>query len=412
MIRRTLISILLVLSIYQQGVAQSTYLFEIGVPDSLYSDTLMEMREIWVQLPENYTPESQLKYPVIYLLDGGVHLNAASTVLGYYWGGFMPEMIVVGISNRENRTRDLTTSVIETQHGMEFRQKTGNAENFTSFIEQELIPFIESKYPATGYRTLIGHSYAGLFTINMLLNHSELFANYIAIDPSLDWDNQKLLKQTENVLISKNFKGKSLFMSMSGQLHMQHSEITIDNVMQDTSDYTLFARSIIEFANSVGSNPQNELNFKWKFYPQDLHGTVVLPSILDGLIYLFDWYPIEQTELFNSPDTPEDELVNLIRSREKKLKDHFGYFVPPLDEELLTMLGYMNLDWGELQKSFAFFQLAVEYFPKSSSAYDSLADYYEAQDDFENALKNVIIAYELSGDDQYKNRMEKLKKKI
>jgi tetratricopeptide (TPR) repeat protein len=244
------------------------------------------------------------------------------------------------------------------------------------------------------------------------VNHSDLFANYIAIDPSLDWDNQKLLKHAEEVLNDKNFKGKSLFMSMSGQLHLQNSDITIDNVMQDSSEYTLFARSIIEFANSASNNPQNELNIQWKFYPQDLHGTVVLPSILDGLIYLFNWYPIEHTDMFNSPDTPEYELIDLIRSREKKLKEHFGYFVPPFDVELLTMLGYMNMEWGELQKSLAFFQLAVEYFPQSAKAYDSLADYFVAQDDFENALNSLTKAYEFSGDDQYKNRMEKLKKKI
>lgn len=412
MTKRVVVSIIFLLSIYQFGMAQSPYLFEIGVPDSLYSNTMDEERQIWVQLPENYTPESQLKYPVIYILDGGVHLNAVSTVVNYYWGGFIPEMIIVGISNRENRTRDLTTSQIDTRHGQAYNHETGEAEKFTEFMEKELIPYIESTYPATGYRTLIGHSYAGLFTINMLLNHSELFANYIAIDPSLDWDSQKLLQQAKAVLPAKSFQGKSLFITMSGQLHMQNSEITIDNVMLDTSEYTLFARSILEFTNLAASNQQSGLNVQWQFYPQDLHGTVVLPSILDGLIHLFAWYPIEHTDMFNNPDTPKDELVDLIRSRETKLREHFGYFVPPFDEELLTMLGYMNMDWGQLEKSLAFFEFAIAYFPKSANAYDSMADYYVSQDDFENALIYVTRAYELSGDDFHKERMIELKGKI
>jgi len=58
-----------------------------------------------------------------------------------------------------------------------------------------------------------------------------------------------------------------------------------------------------------------------------------------------------------------------------------------------------------------YFQLNTEYFPNDANAYDSLADYYEAQNDTENALKNVIKAYELSGSDYHKKRMEELKAK-
>ena len=190
---------------------------------------------------------------------------------------------------------------------------------------------------------------------------------------------------------------------------MQNSDIDINNVMEDSSEYTLFARSNIEFTK-IAENSM--LNFQWKYYERDLHGSVSLPSILDGLIYLFNWYPIEHTDLFNSPETPKEELVQLIRTRERKLKAHFGYFVPPFEEELLTMLGYMNLEWGETEKSLAFFQLNVEYFPQSANAYDSLADYYESQNDFANALKNVTRAYELNGEDSYKNRITELKDKI
>ena len=376
--KTNLIILAIIFSVFEYGVAQSTHLYEIGTKDSLYSNTLEEQREFWVQLPDNYNQESKQLYPVIYVLDGEVHLQAVATVLSYYWGGFIPEMIIVGISNGENRTRDLTTSKVETRHGAAYNQETGGAEDFTLFINNELIPHIEANYPATGYRTLIGHSYAGLFTINMLMNHSGVFNNYIAIDPSLDWDDQKLLQHAKKLLGNEEYKGKSLFMSLSGQLHMQNSDITIENVMQDSSEYTLFARSNIEFSSAVTENKQNGLNYQWEFYKRDLHGTISLPSILDGLIFLFDWYPIENTDKFNSPDTPTDELVQIIRKREKKLKDHFGYFVPPFDEELLIMLGYMNLEWGNPQKSLAFFQLALEYYPDSAEALQNIEE-LEAQ---------------------------------
>ena len=193
----SILTIILLFSLQQNGIAQSSknelYLTKVATKDSLFSNTFQEIKNFWIQLPERYNPKSTEKYPVTYILDGGVHLNTLQTVHNYYSGGFFPEMILIGISNRTNRTRDLTTSQIKKFQGTEMDKNTGGAEKFTQFIENELIPYIDSKYATTSYRTLIGHSYAGLFTINTLIKHPHLFENYLAIDPSLDWDNQKLL---------------------------------------------------------------------------------------------------------------------------------------------------------------------------------------------------------------------------
>lgn len=404
----TILLVLLIIGSVDKTQAQNKYLLKSGIIDSLYSEVLRETREIYIQLPESYDPAKHTRYPLIYVLDAENLFSAVSTVHNYYWGGFIPEMIIVGISNSENRTRDLTPSSITSRQGADFNQESGGAENFTSFLEKELIPYIESAYPASTYRTLIGHSFGGLFTINTLIKHPKLFQNYLAIDPSLDWDKQLLLKEAKDIFKTRDLSKKSLFISLSGQLHMQDRDITIDNVMGDTSEYTLFARSNIEFSE-IAKN--SKLNIYWKYYPNDIHGSIPLPSTMDGLVTLFNWYPIESTDMFNSPGTPKEELISLIRNREKKLKDHFGYFEPPFEEGLLTMLGYMNMDWGENEKSLAFFKLAIEYFPKSASAYESLADYYLAQDDTKNTVKNLKKAFEISGEKIYKDRIEALSNK-
>ena len=71
--------------------------------DSIFSNTLNEYKNFWVQLPENYNPNSPEKYPVIYILDGGIMLNTLETVYNNYWGHYLPHMILVGISNQSNR---------------------------------------------------------------------------------------------------------------------------------------------------------------------------------------------------------------------------------------------------------------------------------------------------------------------
>jgi predicted alpha/beta superfamily hydrolase len=387
------------------------YLQKTGVLDSLYSEILEESRKFYVQVPFSYNAEKDQKYPAVFILDGETFLPTVNDVQNYYSGGFMPEMVLVGIANDKNRVRDLTTSTITTKYGMPFNEKNGEADNFRKFIQEELIPFIESKYPVTNYRTLIGHSYGGLFVISTLIHQPNLFANYLAIDPSLDWDNQRLIKESEEIFKNQDYKNKSLFMSLSGQLHMQNSEITIDNVMQDTTDYTLFSRSNITFSNIVKQNTDNGLSFYWKFYTKDIHGTIPFPSIMDGLISLFEWYQMEKTDKINSFDTPKEELFSIIKHREKKLKEHFGYDEPPYPEELLNMSGYMNMDMQQTEKAKMYFELAIEYYPESANAYDSMADYYEAQNDITNAVRFVQKAAELSDNEYYKNRIQELKNK-
>ena len=69
------------------------------------------------------------------------------------------------------------------------------------------------------------------------------------------------------------------------------------------------------------------------------------------------------------------------------------------------------MDMEQFEKAKMYFELATEYYPESANSFDSMADYYEAQGDFINAIKYVKKAFELSGSDNYKQRMEGLQVK-
>ena len=129
--------------VYGQSDQNRQFLQKVGILDSLYSTTLEESRKYYVQLPNNYN--SNTSYPVIYIIDGEVLLPTVNNVLDFYSGGFMPEMILVGISNSDNRTRDLTTSKVNEMYGMPYYDENGGAEIFLKFIENELIPHINKK---------------------------------------------------------------------------------------------------------------------------------------------------------------------------------------------------------------------------------------------------------------------------
>jgi len=142
----------------------------IGTIDSLYSNTLKEERKIWIYTPATDILFAGQSFPVVYLLDGDAHFYSVMGLIQQLsevnMNMILPQMILVGITNT-NRTRDLTPS----KDSLEFAA-SGGGELFTTFIQNELIPYVDSHYTTAPYRLLIGHSDGGLFCVNTLLNHT------------------------------------------------------------------------------------------------------------------------------------------------------------------------------------------------------------------------------------------------
>jgi len=149
----------------------------VGQRLQIESKILGETRTIEVHLPDDYLETGQA-YPVLVVLDGGAVFRYCVSLLDMLAPHFFPEMIVVGLPNTD-RNRDLYPP--DKEHAAE----EGGSLRFLSFLEQELIPRIETQYRALPYRVLAGHSLAGLFTVYALIERPALFDGYIATSPSL-----------------------------------------------------------------------------------------------------------------------------------------------------------------------------------------------------------------------------------
>ena len=118
-------------------------------------------------------------YPVVFVLDGEMWLNTAINVEEFYSGGFMPEMILVGLESGDDRVYEFSPTEQTMKYGMPFNEPTGGADHYIDYLETELLPFIQANYRIKPYITLIGHSYGGLLGAHILLEKPELFNNYI-----------------------------------------------------------------------------------------------------------------------------------------------------------------------------------------------------------------------------------------
>jgi predicted alpha/beta superfamily hydrolase len=146
------------------------------VETTLHSTIMGEERRVLVHLPRHYALETAQKYPVMYVLDGtSQDQHTADKVSILSDAGLIPKAIVVGLPNtRGNRERDQTPPFMRRDVADE-KSALGAGDKFLSFIEKELIPYIESNYRTSGYRTLSGNSRGGLFVWYSLLEKPDLF---------------------------------------------------------------------------------------------------------------------------------------------------------------------------------------------------------------------------------------------
>lgn len=205
----------------------------------LNSKILKETRRYNVMLPAGYE-EGKEHYPLLILLDGGAnedfhHLSGIVQVS--VGNGSMRPFIVVGIENTQRR-RDFTPST-DDPRDKEVAPIVGGAQEFRRFLAEELLPKINHDYRTSDEIAIAGESFAGLFIIDTLLNQPELFDDYIAVSPSLWWNNEYLNREGARLLTGKSLKGKKVFLTMADKAEgMQESVARMATLLKDRT--TLF----------------------------------------------------------------------------------------------------------------------------------------------------------------------------
>ena len=357
----------------------------IGKKYSMRSNVLKEERPYWVYLPGSYDESNkQQKYPVLYLLDGDAHFPSASGVVQFMSSGIngncqIPEMIVVAIPNTD-RTRDLSpthSDIGYTGQKEAFLKSSGGGDAFLKFIREELFPQIDSKFHTQHLRVLVGHSFGGLLAIHALLAEPEMFYGYIAIDPSLWWDNELLIQNAEKKIKAIRKLRKSLYISSANTPKILNS-----NRMK-------MRRSIRKFVKTL--EPAQTENFRLgvQFFNAEDHGSVPLLSLYHGLLFVFEGFKRVGIE-----------SLPAMKTRFRRLSKRWGADVLP-GEGYVNTLGYMALyRMKYVKRAIAFFEYNISSFPRSANAYDSLAEAYRVKGDKEQAIKYYKKSLELDPNNQ------------
>lgn len=347
----------------------------IGQAFQLSSQILGEERRFFVQLPDSYNNDAfytRKRYPVLVLLDGATHFHAASGVvrsLSAPETEQIPELIVVAVPNT-NRNRDLTPDAVKS--GEDSSQPVtlpaeGSAA-FLRFLELELLPRIEQDYRTLPYRVLAGHSLGGLFAVDAFLQR-RVFNAYLAIDPSLAWANQAIIKRAVSILNTDTSFQSTIYMAQA------------NNPFNEGPATDAKGKAIQAFTAALRANKSAALRFHHEFFPQEDHFSVPLLSLYHGLRFIFEGYPFPLRTL-------KDKNAADVRNHYTQLAKRLSVaIVPP--GKLLNQVGFFLL-YSEkaVDKAIDLLKLNAEYYSDSYIPYNSLGDAYKVKGDKKLALAN------------------------
>lgn len=241
---------------------------KIGLRDSIKSEILHGSSRILIHLPDNYGTSNK-SYPVMFRLNGNpaMMLETVSAVNRLALDQeIIPEMIIVSIETISGK--DMWP--VNTKYYPE--PETLGANNFLSFIEKELIPYVEKRFRTNGDRILYGQSMTAVFTIYAFLAQPKLFNSYIACSGAFP-DCEAFFKEfsLKSFQQTDQFNGRKIFITNGLK-----DELDPDGKMNQT---------LIDFSNSVKDKLGNRVLCKYLTYEDEGH--VPFYSLYDGLKYIY-----------------------------------------------------------------------------------------------------------------------------
>lgn len=375
----------------------------LGNKYEIESTVLEETRSYSVYLPPSYGENLLKTYPVIYLMDGDYNFLYVSGLVEQISaiGGKIPEMIVVGLSDKghSDYVKDCTPADKKLS-------PEGRSDKFLEFLSQELKPQMDSLYLTSPCDFLVGQSLGGLFAINALLNQPLAFQNYIAISPSLWWDDFSAAKEVPDFFEKYENLERSLYLTLGNERGM--GVLGFANALD-----------VGEFADTYLKKTPLGLDYVFRQYPDENHNSVGSISISDGLKWFFDDYEISGGE-WEEVDGFEEYIAH-IAPMQKMMgigytipEDHLALFageaIAQVPEAIAAIQGFLDehipassadfqrllaeayLDMDEPDEAILALRISTNINSNSSKAYTQMAKCFVMKNDNQKARHYFQLA--------------------
>lgn len=360
------------------------------------SEILSESRPISIHLPENYYVSGK-SYPVIYCLDGEYTKFALNGTIEYYsfWDK-IPECIVVSINqNYKDSTEKKYKRWMDCAYSWDTGLPKSKGLIFKDFISKELVPFIDSSYRTTKFKTIVGHSFTANYINYFLLDDQPIFTGFIAISPYYATNGLESIKT-----ILEKIKTPLFYFVACGQ-----------------KDLSGHIKSVNEFHKRF-SKIKNE-NFVYKKFDmennQATHTTIFPVAIPTAIEHVFSSFAeIDEFEYYNL--LKKKDKVAYLHQRYENIYQIYGIEIPIRESDINIVSNSISetKDWIQLKE---IAELGKKIYPKSHIGYWTMGEYFEKTENYSSALEQYKIGLSLLGNEvlnisDFQKDIDRVKRKL
>jgi predicted alpha/beta superfamily hydrolase len=154
---------------------------------------------------------------------------------------------------------------------------SGGAPKFLAFIRDELMPFIDARYPTdTKDRVYWGDSLGGLFGCYVLFTKPETFNRYIIGSPSIWWAKEDVLKLGARYLESHTDLPATVFVGVGA----------LEEVGPEMASYRMVT-NVSRLESMLRAKRYPGLTLSTMVFPGESHTTVAGMNLIRGLVSVF-----------------------------------------------------------------------------------------------------------------------------
>lgn len=259
-----------------QPVASAYRTQEIGLVDEASGHRFL----IEVETPNRYDHDPERRFPLVVCLDGlwtfGV-VRDAFRILPL--SRELPEAVVVGVTHvhpdlkgvLQMRAVDYTptSAAAPAQTGVRLpAEQVGQAARFRRFLLDQVVPLVAERFRLSDDRTLVGHSFSGLFGLDTLLSEPDAFGRWVLASPSVWWDDQVMFRiEADHFAAGK----------------VAHGRVFISTGDEESSGLSGHER----FYRQLSGRHHPGLRVDWARFPGETHQSVIPSAVTRGLRTVF-----------------------------------------------------------------------------------------------------------------------------
>lgn len=270
-----------------------------SIPDTVQFDFAsregFEPHRIYLYTPPGEPPAGG--WPVLYLLDGNAVIATAVEVLRaqapYTLGTGVQFGVVVAIGyptdgpyDSVRRSWDLAPPPGEAyppfvEGGPDVR--TGGADHFLAFIEDELKPEIARRVKVDPKRqSIFGHSFGGLFVLHALFQRPEAFTAWISASPAIWWEGAGIVIEAEKFVAGGQGGGGRILL-LVGEYEQTLAPFQVGAEDEEKRRAAFEDSRIVDHTREMADRLEPVLATSYVFLPGETHMSV-LPACINHAV--------------------------------------------------------------------------------------------------------------------------------